>query len=466
MVSLIGSWANRITTRFASKYRRKVSRKSKQNAKKRCDTCDRKGKRRSCFPAGTLVDTAVGQQPIERIESGELVRAYDIQTGRWQWARVAETYCRDYEGDLVTLQVEGDTIVATGGHPFWVVEGARLSERPPIEELGSEPGGIGSLQRASTDYGSAGNDQSSQAIGEAPVSPVSASDCGRWVAARDLLPEDVLFAVNGDVVVESVRVAEATLTTYNLQVDEVPTFAVGTSGVLVHNTSPSCPKTCKPHPCDKKIRNGRKYVKRCKAAVQNAELKKCPSVRNRLLESCRCVLRDMRRAGSVPTNANERCPDEPSTSLTERRKTTLRGGSPSDIVRPIVLAAAITDQFAAVVGEKDPALHNEYVVEDLNVDHILPLNVIFTLFMEKLECLSPAQQYEIANLRANMQVLSSRTNQSRQDKEWEDWKGFRFGKPDFNPARPAFIKEMIRRETVAKQQIGIQIDRLIEERFI
>ncbi len=72
-----------------------------------------------CFVAGTLVQTIDGAIPIEQIEEGEFVLSEDPETGDVTYKRVLETYVNDtYE--LVHLTIDGEEIVSTPGHPYYV----------------------------------------------------------------------------------------------------------------------------------------------------------------------------------------------------------------------------------------------------------------------------------------------------------------------------------------------------------
>jgi intein/homing endonuclease len=72
-----------------------------------------------CFAEGTLVATAEGLVPIEAIEAGDQVLAYDDATGYERLAEVVGLYSREVEA-LWVLDVGGETIEATEEHPFFV----------------------------------------------------------------------------------------------------------------------------------------------------------------------------------------------------------------------------------------------------------------------------------------------------------------------------------------------------------
>ncbi|MGL6095745.1 MAG: RHS repeat-associated core domain-containing protein, partial [Fimbriiglobus sp.] len=159
-----------------------------------------------CFPAGTLVHTAAGTRAIEAVRAGDQVWAYDHRGSRWVHREVVEVYELTHQGLMATLRVKGETVRATGGHPFWVVRGEGLENRPsPVRISANEPGSL--LE-------------------------------GRWVLARDLRPADELLLRLGEVLpLESVRLDDVEETIYNFHVAELQNYAVGECGVLVHNTS-------------------------------------------------------------------------------------------------------------------------------------------------------------------------------------------------------------------------------------
>ena len=74
-----------------------------------------------CFIAGTLISTASGLIAIEKIRSGDIVLSCDVKTGEVGFKKVVETYVRETM-KLVHLIVNGEEIVTTEGHPFYVKE--------------------------------------------------------------------------------------------------------------------------------------------------------------------------------------------------------------------------------------------------------------------------------------------------------------------------------------------------------
>ena len=134
-----------------------------------------------CFVAGTMVLAAVGEIPIEEIEAGDYVWAWDEETGDVTLKRVVETYVNETQ-ELVHVYVDGEEIICTPTHPFY--------------------------------------------------SPVKG-----WTDAVQLRAGDILVLVNGEyVVVEQVQreILEAPVTVYNFQVEDYHTYYVA-GGVLVHN---------------------------------------------------------------------------------------------------------------------------------------------------------------------------------------------------------------------------------------
>ncbi len=72
-----------------------------------------------CFVAGTLVETIDGPIPIEQIEEGEFVLSEDPETGDVTYKRVLETYVNETT-ELIHLNIDGEEIVTTPAHPFYV----------------------------------------------------------------------------------------------------------------------------------------------------------------------------------------------------------------------------------------------------------------------------------------------------------------------------------------------------------
>lgn len=136
-----------------------------------------------CFVAGTTVLTAAGATAIETIQAGDMVWAWDEETGDVALKPVVETYVNETD-ELVHIHVNGEEIVCTPAHPFY--------------------------------------------------SPVKG-----WTDAVHLRAGDILVLVNGEyVVVEKVQheILESPIKVYNFQVEDYHTYYVAGSGVLVHNT--------------------------------------------------------------------------------------------------------------------------------------------------------------------------------------------------------------------------------------
>jgi hypothetical protein len=119
---------------------------------------------------------------------------------------VMETYRHDHDGDVVAATVAGEVIESTGHHPWWVVRGENLKDRPQPEHV--------------------------------PFNPDGYSGEGRWVDAIDLRAGDVLLLRSGEeAAITSLVVRHARLPVYNFHVEELHCYAVGHAQVLVHNNS-------------------------------------------------------------------------------------------------------------------------------------------------------------------------------------------------------------------------------------
>ena len=136
-----------------------------------------------CFVAGTLVLTATGHEAIEKIEAGDWVWATDPETGETELKQVVQTF-RNETKELVHITVNGEEIVCTPTHPFYVPQKG-------------------------------------------------------WTEAIQLRAGDRLQLLNGEyIVVEQVQheLLENPETTYNFEVEDYHTYYVGEEPVLVHNS--------------------------------------------------------------------------------------------------------------------------------------------------------------------------------------------------------------------------------------
>jgi hypothetical protein len=75
----------------------------------------------SCFIAGTPVWTARGMIPIDHVQLGELVLSKNPDTGELSYKPTVRRTVRP-RTPVVNVEVAGETIGATLGHPFWVTD--------------------------------------------------------------------------------------------------------------------------------------------------------------------------------------------------------------------------------------------------------------------------------------------------------------------------------------------------------
>jgi hypothetical protein len=140
--------------------------------------------RYSCFAEGTPVWTKTGLAPIETLQLGDLVLAQDVDTGELTYKPVIGRTVRP-PSPILRLELEGDALLTTRGHPFWVA-------------------GIG------------------------------------WRMAKELDADAILHGVSNSprvAAIESAGEAEA----YNLVIAEFSTYFVGKHGILVHDNTPRKP---------------------------------------------------------------------------------------------------------------------------------------------------------------------------------------------------------------------------------
>ena len=137
----------------------------------------------ACFVAGTAVAVAGGYAAIETIKEGDLVWAWDEETGDVALKPVKQIFVNESD-ELIHLTVNGEEIVTTPTHPFYVAQKG-------------------------------------------------------WFAAVSLRAGDILVLVNGEyAVVELVQheLLESSVKVYNFEVEDYHTYYVGGSGILVHNS--------------------------------------------------------------------------------------------------------------------------------------------------------------------------------------------------------------------------------------
>ena len=137
---------------------------------------------KACFIAGTLIETDNGSVPIEEITAGMLVYAHNPDIGETELKEVVQTFVRE-TNELVHIKVNGEEIITTPTHPFWVPQKG-------------------------------------------------------WTDAIQLRAGDRLQLLNGEyVIIEQVQheLLESPVTVYNFEVEDFHTYYVGDTSVLVHN---------------------------------------------------------------------------------------------------------------------------------------------------------------------------------------------------------------------------------------
>jgi hypothetical protein len=161
----------------------------------------------SCFIAGTPVATEDGLRPIETVKANERIWAFDFESKKWSLQPVVEPLKRYFTGKFVRIGVRDDAITCTGTHAFWVTKGQALFDRPVPSDLPENE----SLWR-------------------------EGMDGGRWVAAQDLQVGDVARLRSGEEAsIEEITTWVDSREVFNLWVQHVHSYAVGTVGILVHN---------------------------------------------------------------------------------------------------------------------------------------------------------------------------------------------------------------------------------------
>ena len=160
---------------------------------------------KQCFKEGTLVaclneNGEEVRKPIENIAVGTLVLAYNEETGEKTYKPVVRL-SRNTTKEWYHICVNGEEIVCTGGHPFYVLNAEE--DRKIVRYQG-----------------------------------VKSDKNGRWIEAKELKTSDKLllsdgtYAIINSVAVETLENPE---TTYNFEVEDFHTYFVSDSNVLVHN---------------------------------------------------------------------------------------------------------------------------------------------------------------------------------------------------------------------------------------
>lgn len=154
-----------------------------------------------CFKEGTLVETEEGLKPIEEIAVGDKVLAYDEATGEQAYKPVVQLF-RNTTKEWYHIHVNGEEIICTGGHPFYILNAENDRNIVNFE----------------------GQPQNTK---------------GAWICANELKVSDkVLLSDGTTAIIEVIEVEHLSdiETTYNFEVTDFHTYYVSDSKVLVHNS--------------------------------------------------------------------------------------------------------------------------------------------------------------------------------------------------------------------------------------
>ena len=147
-----------------------------------------------------------GLRAVEEVRSGDMVWAFDLVSGSWRPCRVIQTFSPEYEGHSAFVTAAGEEIESTLVHPYWVLRGEGLAERPRREHLHGRRSGA--RRRA-----------------------------GGWTRATCTSATRCCCAAAGPLRSRPWPVAPYRGLVYNFQVAELACYCVGRNGVLVHNIS-------------------------------------------------------------------------------------------------------------------------------------------------------------------------------------------------------------------------------------
>ncbi|MBQ8043955.1 MAG: hypothetical protein IJ272_07405, partial [Clostridia bacterium] len=177
------------------------------------------GKGGACFVAGTKIATKDGHKNIEDIKIGDYVWSENLETGEKALKQVVNTFVKETD-KLIHINVEGEKIVTTPEHPFYVPQKG-------------------------------------------------------WTSAVNLRAGEILVLRGGEyVTVEKIQheILENPIKVYNFEVEDFHTYYVSDIDVLVHNM---CFIKENRIPLDKEtILKGKKFAKVKGRSVKGAQLYK------------------------------------------------------------------------------------------------------------------------------------------------------------------------------------------------
>lgn len=173
----------------------------------------------TCFVAGTMVLTVSGLVAIENIKVGDKVISTNPKTMETAEKAVLETYIHEAD-ELVHLTIDGQEIVTTMDHPFYVVEQGFIN------------------------------------AGELCLGAAVINSRGDICSVENI----------------SLELVEQPVKVYNFQVEDFHTYHVGSLGVLVHNSDCNVDAMRAGKPGSKEWKEAKKYIKEGKGKGINVSV--------------------------------------------------------------------------------------------------------------------------------------------------------------------------------------------------
>lgn len=72
-----------------------------------------------CLLEDELIQTNRGEIPIKNIKEGDIVFSFNKKNYNIELKPVIETYCRDYEGELIEIETDFGTLTCTPNHKIY-----------------------------------------------------------------------------------------------------------------------------------------------------------------------------------------------------------------------------------------------------------------------------------------------------------------------------------------------------------